>query len=365
MNNFNEFFKHTYIYPGYTKYQDYEFYKLISSYLEIEKEIASDIQTIIRYFFSFHDYTFIGMRFHSKGNSFICSIQFIESTRELRVYFTDDRYQESSIKEIRIEHFGAIRNVVMFFPYYLDKVCKTLSIVIEKYIQSAYTNIEKAVKDKFEHIADKICNRVNVWLNSHLISIGKEHLTESVKFFVFQKDAGLFYFDKYSYVKVIDHFKQNQNDIFSPYELAVWLLTNPLPFSKSLSAKSFEAHGMVLSQEWNEAMFVDERNFFESARKLYEVKPYAVFSVYRSPKEEFSLSIAFKRADKAVVVPILQDIKFSVIEEFNNSIGVYSSFIKKFDLLKIKETIWTNPDKLGSFTGSALASFFKIISHAH
>jgi len=364
MKGINKFYN-DYINPSYSKYSDFDFAKLIKDYKVIELEIANDIKDIITYYFGFKNISNNGQRFFSRTHSFIFIPQFIESERLLHLIFRDENIKHPSAFEIKVEHFGAIRNIVLEYPDYLTEFIAEVSSIVQQYIFAAYTSLENAFKSKCEHMADKICKKINLILVNHLTAIGKKHLIDSTRFFVFQKEAGFFYFERESYSKTIDHFKLHQSNQYSAYELLVWLLTNPLPFAKSLSAKSFLKDGKLVWQEWDKAVFRDEKKFFEAARKLYDCEPYAVLAFYKSKNRQFSLSIAFKKNHKEEIVPELKKIRASIKCEFEEETMRYSSFIKKINLFKLEQSIVDNPNIYGEFIGHALAAFFKGMNHLH
>lgn len=354
-----------YIIPSYSRYLDHDFPKLILDYKIIELAIANKIKEIIISYFTSNNFKTNGQRFFKPKYSFLFFPEFIESERLLSLIFRDDSSFKTNKYEIKVEHFGAIRYILFEFPEYLTPYIAEISSIISRYIFAEYTSLENAFITKCEHLADSICKRINSILINHLISVGKKHLIESTRFFIFQKDSGFFYFEKESFAMTIEHFKKNQSNLFSAYELLVWLLTNPLPFVKSLSSESFLNDNKVLWQEWDKSSFTDERKFYEAARKLYDFEPYAVLAVCRTKSEKFSLSVAFKKADKRDIVPELTKIKALIKNEFEAEVGKYSSFIKRIDLTKLGQNIMSNPYVYGEFMGHTLAAFFKGMNHLH
>jgi hypothetical protein len=348
------------IYNYYDSFVLYPINKLIKNQSQIELDLIDDLRNTICNLLVKNGYKKLDdIRYSKNKNIYTILIDFTKGQRSLIITLQNLFYDKKAISiEEKIENFGLIRSFIIqsddCFPKILfDEIVHKL----KNQIIEAYTALENAFLNNYKELDKCVFNNLYSCLKTRLFTNNISHLFGRCWFFISEEDIGYLYFDEEVRRKVINYYKNHQDNIYSPFELTVWIMSEPLPFKKTLAFESFRQK-KPLSLSWEKARFISEApKIFLAEVLLYKSQEYTAYIIanYRG----YYLSITFPSNMLNQILPEIEILKHSLSQHFKNGIKKWSPY------LKIVKSISTLPktqritDIVGTIIGKAAAEFIK------
>ena len=343
----------------YNKFTQIPLKKLISQYDQIELDIIEDmrlsIADVLRQIgFVPHANVFV-------KEDFICRfvLDILKGQRSLVVTFqVSPTKGVPKCEEREVNGFGLIRRVIVegMLPFKAREIRQICNCLATRLI-AAYAALETAFIQKYEDIDRSVFRNLYGLLETHLKTRGKEHLIGRVWFFIAEDDVGFFYFDVGILRKVMQHYKKQQQGEYSPFELTVWIMSEPLPFEKTLSIETMR-QGKPLDLVWSKARFIDEApKTFLAELFLYSSDSYTAYVCCKC--RGFYLSITFPTDIAKDVLKELDAIQGSLDTNFQRGIRQWSPYVRAVKRLSLLSDESRVARFIGTILGKAASELIK------
>ena len=312
------------------------FSDLIKKYYQHETEIEKDLIGVVGFCLQQQGFNYNNDLFKKSEVTLSLDYEFSSLNRCFRVVIEEKGVKPDFVmKEIEIDEFGLIKSVLIEIPKSLSSSMDEISIQISKFLKNAYCNLESA----FETNSETLTNKVFIQLHG-----------------IFNSDVGFHFFDRKTIRSAIQYFKTNQTNHYSPSLLIIWLMTQPVPFPKSLSFEALKQN-KVLSIPWKKSKISKKSHFFQASSLFHNFDDYTIYPIF-SNKRGYSLSAISTQENQKEIEPIITKSKDSFIEVFQNGMKNYSIFIKSMN--SIKTTI--NDSDSGIFIGKVIGAALDTIA---
>ena len=351
------FFTEAYIKPYSTKFMMLSFSDLIKKYYQHETEIEKDLIGVVGFCLQQQGFNYNNDLFKKSEVTLSLDYEFSSLNRCFRVVIEEKGVKPDFVmKEIEIDEFGLIKSVLIEIPKSLSSSMDEISIQISKFLKNAYCNLESAFETNSETLTNKVFIQLHGIFNSELKILEREDLVGKCNFIVFNSDVGFHFFDRKTIRSAIQYFKTNQTNHYSPSLLIIWLMTQPVPFPKSLSFEALKQN-KVLSIPWKKSKISKISHFFQASSLFHNFDDYTIYPIF-SNKRGYSLSAISTQENQKEIEPIITKSKDSFIEVFQNGMKNYSIFIKSMN--SIKTTI--NDSDSGIFIGKVIGAALDTIA---
>ena len=341
-----------------TNYLNIPLKKLISEYFSIEFHIRQKIEKSIFDSLNIIGFSLNGNIAKKDENIFSISTTFIKNNRTLLISFRSlkDR-KKTKILEESVNHFGEIKNILFETDYSDKNLFIPILDVIKKELIREYLALASAFSININEIQTNVFRKIYAIFNNELTIQSKKELLDKYHFVIFHKNTGFYLFDALLTERIINYFIENQLEEVSPAQLTIWLMTNPLPFDKSL-AKEVIAQDKILSSSWSSAKFWDEANQFWQAAGFYRnYEEYTSFPI--CSVRDYHLVMATKTKYENIFMPIHNDIREELKHQFEIGLKNYSVYFKLFNNLKSNIENPKIISLMGEFTAPIIKSLLK------
>jgi hypothetical protein len=337
------------------------FEQLASKLEEIETSIIDDVIHVSKEYLSTCGCVFQDDTCSSKGFRFELKVEFISNSRMLNIKLYSSRLEPLRIlPTISINHFGRIRDVTIEIPKQINIDTDFLVAIVQTIIKGAYDALEVAFEDNAKSLSENIFKHIQSILRMQLRESGKELLENRYCINICDEDIGFHCFDQPMTRRIIDHYKMIQHEVISPVELSLWLMTEPLPFQKSLSVNAFRS-GRLIYQSWDNVEFGDASKLAKSVYILHGCEEYGVYPVCRY-NDKF-LSICFAKDISGELEPEIEKIKDSLSKLFTENIKNCSFYVRTMTRISEAITIPKHKDMYwAQFTGTVLGTIFSTVA---
>jgi len=341
----------------YQKWSEWPLQKLIQSYRQIEIDLLRSLTSHLLALLSEERFRVEGELLVRDDTVWRLSLGMIEKGRVLCASLRMLQDHGSAVlAESPVSHFGLIRRVVVqgeapIGALTVERICDSLS----SRVIGVYTALEAAFRNGHAELEDLVFRPLYGVLKTHLAVQGKEHLYGRIWFFIAEPKQGFFYFDADVLGRVIDHYKSNQQSDLSPFELTVWLMSEPLPFEKTLSIDSLRAEE-PLSLEWAKARFIrDAPRVLLAEIFLYDSNEYTAYVCAHCRR--FYLSITYPTSIAHQIKPELPVLSAMLEQQFKSCVSQWSPYVRV--MRRIRTTGQDNrvASLIGTVVGSALREF--------
>ena len=355
-----DFFKTTYIEPYHAKFIDRSLESLIREYYLIEFDIEKDLLSLVESLFNEFHFVKKSNNLFTKNNIDYYEIksQFINSDRCLRIVI-EKIGAKINLKsdEILINELGKIKSVIIEIPEDLNYINNTIVSLMKEFLINAYKSLESAFEAKSHETILKIYGNLNNVFNTKLKVTDNEALMGHCIFLLFNKDIGYHLFDKTSLTKAIQRFKKNQTKYFSPCELLIWLVTQPIPLMRSLSIEAIR-EDKELTKPWKETKFDRSSKFFQATSVFHEYKDYTIYPICNN-KRGYSLTCIFKSDESETILPLLDDSNELLTKVFSKNISKNAALLKRLKKLQVVINVNDSAIVLGNFFGATIDTILK------
>lgn len=354
-------------YGYYDRFAQYPIKKLITDYYQIELNLINDVKDNVTVLLKEAGYV-KKAGYENEGDLYLknnmiyrVDISMVKGERTLLVKIdTTPSNHKIRTMEAQINHFGLFRKILLLssprLPIYLTT--KILDI-LKAQILEAYIALEKSLINNYEDLSRYVFRNLYGCLETHLAVTNKPHLFGRIWFAIADEKLLFFYFDIATLRKVIEHYKNknNQDSSLSPFELTIWIMSQPLPFAKTLSFESLKQH-KPKSLSWSKVRYMgDAPRTLLAEILLYSSDEYTTYVCCEC--RGYYLAISFPTPIAKEILPELETLKESLKIHFQNGLKHWSPYFK---IVKNLSQI-TEPLELASVAGTifgrAAAEFLK------
>jgi len=322
--------------PAEKSYEDYyvdfseqSLFRLLNNIDSIEKTIISDINTLIECYLKCSGFFKNKEKeyYLNSDNEYIySSISIIH--RDCIIDFISPIKTNTKMKKLKkeMDSFGNIKSITIKFQDYnsinFDDFLGKISLIIS----NSYIALKQVFLDNFDELNRNVFSKMYGLLEGKLKSSGKSIYNGRIWFFISNSEFGVYFFDKNKINEIITYYEKNQHKLYSPFQLTIWLLSSKLPFDKSLAKQAF-IHNKVLTLPWNKAKYLlDAPTIFLAEYFLYNSDDYSAHTLFK--KRDYFLIVGIPAEIKADVIPIIEEIKETLYDFFDEGISVWSPYIK-------------------------------------
>ena len=348
----------------YMEYSEQSFAQIVQNYKNIEKELIKDINTaFFCHLEKFRASLIKRGLFKLNGLIYKYLISQTNYSRTLKIEFTligskiNYKRLESEVSSV-----GLINNITIDYP---DKEELFFTDLIEL-LHSLVDNASCALKGNFVNKSWEFHNQsldlLYEQLNQNLIREGKEYLIDKAWFVVFEKLSGVYSFSGDLIEKALDHYKGYDKSEYSAMQLVIWMMSQKLPFDKSLSKETFN-EDRTLSTSFRKAKYIDDAYFFWLSNfKLFDSEDYSVTPI--ASLRTYKLTLAYPTKYKNDLSKVLAEINNDLEKQFKNNINKCHFWIRNVNNIKDGLTNLKNIDleDLGAFSGAFTGSIYKVLS---
>jgi hypothetical protein len=278
--------------------------------------------------------------FEFEGRPFELVTYFTQHERKLIIFIRPVGSDPDSLMEAEctLEEIGKIRSIAVYGPKKYRRTIKKLSKTIADQTASAYRALEHAFYTKCLEFHDDATKSLRSLARGFFAAEEREDLVNSIWIVVFEEESGFYSMNEESVRLALDTYKQDQDRELSPFELASWMFTSPLPREHSVS-KDALARDVVGKGDYKTVKFMaSAKRFWKANWKLIGTDDYSVFPV--CTVRDYALTICYS-SQHVEIEPILNAAKESLEKQFKENIANCSLWIK--GIRKFKDRVEESP----------------------
>lgn len=330
----------------------------------IEEEIIDDLTLTCLNFFEENKGTVQGDFLLINNTRYKIHLEFIKAERKLfvKVYPIANTTYSRVSRQRSINGFGSIKELEFDFPYSIRKNFNQLIEMITQQVIFAYLSLQKVFKSEFKSFGEHLFNDLYDILNIEIERQNKKHLIGKSYFNVTLRSNKKFryFFDHENIDILIEHFKVNQSQEYSPLEM----------LSSLISQEALDTLNMLIDVQEGDFDHIQSNDFVsqEHDMKFWVSESLLVnnmqltsYTITKVDKLIFQISCPKElEAELTSVYTIATD---SLSIKFNDNLKSYIKHAS--ELTKIPKPGLTEPFRLkvaewlGTFTGHAVYQFIK------
>lgn len=235
---------------------------------------------------------------------------------------------------IEINQIGRIRSIEIRYPTALAKQAKLLLAILADQVKYAYLSFEGAFKSKFHEYESAIIRNLYERIEIELGRNNKEHLIKGfwltlTKLSSNRKDHFLFFFDSSALEHILKVFKENQWNLYAPFEMLQCLLFEEAP---DAGIEYFNQNINEIIIDFKKQLpFGKKNNKYLNSQKIL-VSDKAFGFTYISQKKDLLLAINYPKRFEPDFTAIIKDLSLELNQLFEdnlNSIKFNFSFYEK------------------------------------
>ncbi len=312
------------------KYSYMSFHQLVEGYNNIEKELLEEILNDTDKWLEVYGYL-KGKQggVYKKGESaFTVNLSFISNMRTLIITFQELINEENKLqKGGMINQFGLIKKFEIHYHSSISLNFDLLIHKIEERIKAAYVSLEIAFLRSCNDFTKKAYNGLYAILEAALRLNQKGKLFPKCKFTIANEQEGYYYLDETTFKTVINHYTENQNELYSPMELTIWLVSSKYPFQKSVSLQSFKKDKNSITIPFTKSKYIlDNPEIVLATMALFKTKNYTTKSICKV--RNYFLNISMPDDHRDEVMPIIDKLQETLTEQFKDGIKNCSPLFK-------------------------------------
>ena len=339
-------------------YLSYPVAHLVQQYDQIEKDLLESLFSNCQEIARNSGFTVAPPLVIRGDDVYELSSDFLSTNRQLVFYIRSiSQTGKVSHAESRIDDIGYIRSVCVVAPEELGELSRLISNSLADQTRAAYLALRAAFlsnSDEFYNSAMKPVYEVFV---AHLHKHNSQHLIGRFWLCVFEGELGYYSFDRDTLRAALDHYKNNQQDLVSPFRMTIWMASEPLPFSKSLSSEALSSN-KALQQQFSQAKFIrSAQNFWRANRHLVDSESYAAMPIAKT--RQYSLTLISSSEHKAELEHILLHARPSMKNVFEAGIKECSIWIRGIKKIKRAASSSSSADFLSSVIAKLGAEIVK------
>lgn len=329
------------------------FIQLVKEYSKIEAELVEEIYSDVNIYLNNLGYQKGADKTYRKDNIlFERILTFTEGKRCLSIFFPDFKtLKTDKVIAREVNEFGLIRKFELHYSSKINVDFETLFEIISMEIRACYNALEVAFVRGSSDFSQAAYRSINTCFESMLKLYNKEYLSESCFFLISDNEFGYCYFDDTSMSPIIDKLKKMQNEIYSPFQIMVWLISTPFPFKESKTLEAKKA-GSLISTIVTEIPYIHK--YPKILRSIMIGLNSDDISIdYIHTQRNYTLSVTFPSQHRNEIEPLLLASKEMLKESFKNGIKSCSPLIKTLKLT----TNAVNNSQISNFVASVIAKF--------